>query len=214
MRKITDIYSEYKIMPQLQMHQIRVTAVAKQICESLSISIDIDIVIRACLLHDMGNIIKFNLPHFPEFLEPEGLDYWQTVKDEYISKYGEDEHEATVKIMRELGILDNIIELAGDNRFSYMCRHRDSEDMYLKIIHYADGRVGPHGILSFEERMNDAGKRYKDHKLSFQDEERIKLVECGKDIEKQIFAHSNIKPEDITDESVKEMIEELKNFEI
>lgn len=212
MRKITDIYSEYKIIPNLQMHQLRVAAVAKQICESLRLEIDKDVVIRVCLLHDMGNIIKSKLDYFPEFVQPEGIEYWQSVKAEFIEKYGDDEHEATIKIIKELNQSEKIIYLAGENRFPYMCKHRDGEDFTQKLIHYVDGRVGPHGVLSFDERMNDANKRYKS--VSFHDEERDRLVNCGRDIEKQIFAHSNIKPEDINDESVAKIIEELKNFEI
>jgi hypothetical protein len=214
MRKITDIYEEYKIMPNLKMHQLRVAAVAKQICESLSLDIDKDVFIRVCLLHDMGNIIKSKLDYFPEFLQPEGIEYWQDIKDSFIEKYGSDEHEATIKIIKELGLEDRVVELAGENRFSYMCTHLKGEDFMQKLIHYADGRVGPHGILSFDERMQDAGKRYENHSLSIDKKEHDRLVDCGKDIEKQIFAHSKIKPEDITDESVAGIIEELKNFEI
>ena len=212
MRKITDIYEEYKIMPNLQMHQLRVAAVAKQICESLDFGIDKDIVVRVCLLHDMGNIIKSKLDYFPQFTQPEGIEYWENVKEKFIEKHGSDEHEATVKIIQELGQNENIAYLAGENRFSFMCKHKDGKDFIQKLIHYADGRVGPYGVLSFDERMNDANKRYKSS--SFDEEERNRLVNCGKDIEKQIFAHSNIKPEDINDESVAGIIEELKNFEI
>ncbi len=86
------------------------------------------------------------------------------------------------------------------------------EDLMQKLVHYADGRVGPYGVLSFDERMNDANKRYKND--SFDETERDRLVECGRDIEKQIFSHSNIKPEDINDESTRKIIEELKDFEI
>jgi hypothetical protein len=214
MRKITDIYEEYKIMPNLQMHQLRVASVVSQLCDSLSLEVTKEILIITCLLHDMGNIIKSKLDYFPEFIQPEGLDYWQSVKNEFIQKYGDDEHEATVQIIKELGLPERIVNLAGENRFSYMCKHSEGEDLMQKLIHYADGRVGPHGILSYDERMNDANKRYKNHKLSVEEEERDRLVECGRDIEKQIFSHSNIKPEDINDESVREIIEQLKNFEI
>ena len=48
-------------MPNLAMHQLRVAGVAMQICESLDTNIDTNSVVKACLLHDMGNIIKFNL---------------------------------------------------------------------------------------------------------------------------------------------------------
>ena len=87
MRTITDIYTEYRIPPALQLHQFRVTGVALQIIGSIDVAVDADSIIVACLLHDMGNIIKFNLDYFPEFLEPEGLEYWQYVQNEFIEKY-------------------------------------------------------------------------------------------------------------------------------
>lgn len=215
MRKITDIYEEYKIMPQLQMHQLRVASVAQMICDNINLELDKNIIIKTALLHDMGNIIKFDLPLFPKFLEPEGLEYWESVKSDYIQTYGDNEHEATVKIIEELGVEQEVSRIAGENRFSNMCLHKEGQDIYLKIIHYADGRVGPNGVLSYNERMDDAGERYKDHRINiWQKEERLKLVECGKDIEKQIFFHLNIKPEDINDQSVAPIIENLKNFEI
>ncbi len=214
MRKITDIYEEYKIMPNLQLHQLRVTAVAKQICESLDIELDKKLIITAALVHDMGNIIKSDLGYFSEFIESGQLGYWEEVKEQYIKKYGKDEHEATVKILKELGLPESIVELASENRFSLLCAHALGKDLNLKIIHYSDMRVGPYGVLSYEERMNEAKKRYKNRSGGIEGNERQKLVDCGKEIEKQIFAHSNIKPEDINDESVANDIEELKNFEI
>ena len=201
-------------MPNLQMHQLRVAGVVSQLCDSLNLEVTKETLIITCLLHDMGNIIKSRLDYFPEFIKPEGLGYWQNVKDEFIQKYGEDEHEATVQIIKELGLPERVVNLAGENRFSYMCKHSEAEDLMQKLIHYADGRVGPHGILSYDERMNDANKRYKNHKLSVEEEERDRLVNCGREIEKYIFSHSTIKPEDINDESIAPMIEELKNFEI
>ena len=203
-------------MPNLAEHQLRVAGVAMQICDALGdeMEVDRDSIVKACLLHDMGNIIKFRLDYFPEFLEPEGLDYWQKVQNEYIEKYGEDEHEATIKIIKELGLSYTINNLADQNRFSLLCKHRSINDLNLKIIHYADARVAPNSVCSYEERMNDAGKRYKNHKHSIFEEERQKLVSCGKEIEKQIFGKCKIKPEDITDKSVSTYIEKLKNFEI
>ena len=61
----TQIYEKYKIIPFLVMHQLRVAAVAEMICDSLSMSIDKDNIVRACTLHDMFNIVKFKFYHFP-----------------------------------------------------------------------------------------------------------------------------------------------------
>ena len=101
MKKITDIYKKYNLMQNLVEHQLRVTAVAEMICETLDVPVDKDLVVRVCLLHDMGNIIKSDLNYFPEFVKPEGLEYWQKVKDEFIEKHGNEEHFATEKICKE-----------------------------------------------------------------------------------------------------------------
>lgn len=216
MRTILDIYDKYKIMPHLQKHQLQVASVAWFICNSLDLEIDKNIVVTTCLLHDMGNVIKFNLNQTKSVfgLSDTEVDDISKIKNEFIEKYGDDEHEATIKIIKELELLERVVSLAGENRFSYMCKHSMGGDLMQKIIHYADGRVGPHGILSYNDRMNDANKRYKDHKLSIEEEERDRLVNCGRDIEKYIFSHTNIKPEDITDEAIAPYIEKFKKFEI
>ncbi len=211
---ISDIYKKYKIMPSLARHMLRVAGVASIICDNLNESVDKNEIVVACLLHDMGNIIKSKLDYFPEFLEPEGLAYWQKVKYDYMEKYGKDEHNATLQIMKEIGVSDNVISLANENRFSLLCKHSNIDDIRNKIIHYADARVGPHSVLSYEERMEDANKRYKNHELSVEEVERNKLIACGKDMEQQIFAKCKIKPEDINNESVKDIVSSLRDFVI
>lgn len=213
-RKITDIYTQYKIPPNLQRHMIWVASVAFLICDNFNEPLPKEEIVSACLLHDMGNIIKYDMSYFPELLEPEGLNYWQKVKDEYIAKYGENEHKATIKIAGELGISPRIISWVSEELFSLLCKHSISDDFNMKIIHYADMRVGPYGILSYDERMDEAKKRYKDKKYLPGEEELAKLVGCGKELEKQIFVKCKIKPEDINDETAKVVISELKNFVI
>lgn len=202
-------------MPNLVEHQLRVAAVASMLCDNIDDpSIDRDTIIKTCLLHDMGNIIKSNLEYFPDFIEVQNLDYWIKIKNDFIEKYGTDEHKATIAIIKELGLQDEIIRLADQNRFSLFCEHLEGPNLNIKIIHYADARTGPYGILSLQERMDEAKERYKDHYLKEDDNVREKLVGCAFGIEKQIFKKCNIKPEDINDESVAPYIEKLRNFEI
>ncbi len=212
MRKITDIYKEYKIMPNLALHQLRVAAVARQICDSLDINVDKESVIVACLLHDMGNIIKSKLDYFPEFVEPKGLPYWKNVQDEYINKYGRDEDEATVKIAKEIGLSDEkvlfiheiVAHLIKDDPKTV------NADIASLICKYSDMRVGPKNIMPLRQRLEEWQKR--DSRISIEYMEMTFSI--FNKVENKIFAHSNIKPEDINDESVKDIIEELKNFEI
>jgi len=213
-KKISEIYKDYKILPTLQEHMLRVAAVASFVCDNFNEPLPKDEIITACLLHDMGNILKFKWDSLSEFLKPEGLEYWQNVQNEYKKKYGEDEHQATVKIMKEIGLPGNIISLVEQVQFSLFCDHRVSNDFVSKIIVYADSRVDPHGVVSYEERMSEAKKRYQNHSLRTEEKERQRLVACGKDIEKQIFAKCKIKPEDINNKTVASIIAELKNFVI
>ncbi len=60
MKNASEIYAEYRLMPNLKQHQFRVAAVAEIICKNLSEVVDKDNIILACLYHDMGNIIKFD----------------------------------------------------------------------------------------------------------------------------------------------------------
>lgn len=214
MKNITEIYKEYKIMPNLVKHQIRVAGVAMQICESFDMGIDKESIIKACLLHDMGNIIKFKLDHFPEWNEPEGIEYWQKIKDEYVEKYGQNEHMATVLIGEEICASPRILELMNCVDSSKIEILAMNDDFDKKICMYADGRVTPHGVVSIEERSNEAKERYKDHSHTFDEERRLHFNKNLDLIEKQIFSHTKIKPEDINDESIKNYLEKLENIVI
>jgi hypothetical protein len=214
-RKITEIYTEYKIPPNLQRHMLWVAAVATMICENFDEPLPKEDIITACLLHDMGNIVKYDMSVFLDLLEPEGTEYWQKVQDEFTEKYGKDDHQANMKIAKELSLSESIINLINQISFHNYCTHSFGNDFSAKIILYADARVDPHGIVPYDERMEEAKKRYQNRKgFIFEEQERQKFVACGRDIEKQIFTKCKIKPEDINDETVKPIIEKLKDFMI
>ena len=154
------------------------------------------------------------MTYFPDFLKPEGLEYWQKVKDEYIEKYSKDEHKATVEIMKEIGSPTNVISMVSRIGFPSLCDISGSDDTSTKIVFYGDSRVDPHGVVSYDERMEEGKKRYQNRSGTLPDKEREVYVACGKDIEKQIFAKCKIKPEDINNDTVASILAELKNFVI
>lgn len=212
MRDITEVYVLYKITPLLAMHQLRVAAVAEMICDNLDINLDKESIIKACLLHDMGNIIKFNLENSLENYNVEDKRYWQEVKNEYILRYGEDEHKASYQIAKELGVSDVVLGLIDIVDSRVVSDIKNSDSFEKKICLYADNRVSPHHIVSIDERSLEAKERYKNHHKSFSEESRIFFNKNIKEIEKQIFSHAKIKPEDINDETVSLYIKNLRNF--
>ncbi len=213
-------------MPMLQEHQLRVAAVAEMICEHMNALVDKENVLKACLLHDMGNIIKFKLGYFPDSLEPNGLRYWQEVQDEYIKKYGgSNEHIATIEIANELGVNKEIIELINSIGFITSEDNRETQNLNKKICAYADMRVAVGGVVSLEERFTETRQRYMgDSKSTIIEydgkieEDILKSRKSFEDnltvIEQQIFEKCTIKPENINDLSVKSIVEKLKNYEI
>ena len=211
---VATIYKKYKIIPSLQEHMLRVAAVASLICDNFSEPLDKESIITACLVHDMGNIIKFKWDSLPEFLEPNGLEYWQEVKSEYIKKYGNNEYIASINIAKELNVSDRVLELVKSISFLGASDNAEKNDFGKKIVEYCDDRVIPFGVVSLEERFTDLRSRYahrdKERGPSFREafEKAVRLIE------KQIFSKCKIKPEDINDETVAPVIEQLRNFVI
>lgn len=217
---ISEIYSQYKIMPSLQLHQLRVAAVATQMAESAYEQLNINAITTATLLHDMGNIIKFKLDLFPEFLQPEGLEYWREVKQEFINKYGDDEHNATYDIAEEIGIDKESMQLLKSIGFSKAPEVLKRNDISQMIVCYADHRVGPKSVLSLEDRMQEGQKRFKKNKnVADKDiekhEESFRTLSAAMiEIEQCLFKMLVLQPQMITDESIASTVEGLKRFEI
>jgi hypothetical protein len=214
MRTVQELYSQYKILPSLQLHQLRVAAVAKKIVEHFDGALDKEAIITACLFHDMGNIIKSDLERFPDFVKPEGIEYWEEVKKDFITRYGSDDHVATDAIAKEIGFAPNILLCLANTGISKASQTEASDSFELKICEYSDMRVGPYGVLPMEERIADLRVRYGNKKHVISSDQFEALVESLRGIEKQIFARTSIAPGDITDEGITGTIEDLRGREV
>jgi len=228
MRNVRAVYTEYNIMPSLQLHQLRVAAVAKLICQGFSSEggsasggqkpVDERVVVLACLFHDMGNIIKSDLKYFPEFIEPKGLKYWEKVKREFISKFGPKPHEANVAIAEKIGLPDASVVLIDSISFSKLAEVVADDSHERKIMQYADLRVGPHGILPLTDRIAEGRKRYnttRTERSYYESDEGFGgLARAAEELEKQVFAGMRLKPEDVTDTSIAQLIEELWEYTV
>ena len=210
--KISDIYQQYQIMPSLQLHMLKVASVSVLICDNFKgFPIDKSSIVTACLLHDMGNVIKFDLTKFPDFLKPQGLDYWQQVKEDFLERYGNNASIASELIVEEIGVSSRVKELIQAISLLKAKENYLSQDFGKKICEYADNRVSPWGITTLDKRLKDLTQRYqKAHPL--ESTKRSDLFEYSRKIEDQIFEHCGISPEEITNEKVSDTIDSLKSF--
>ncbi len=120
MKTITEVYDDYLIVINLQEHQRRVAAVAKLIAENFSGELDRNGVIEAALLHDMGNIIKFNQDHFREGKDLDDETFLANMKNYWLTTFGpnEDSAEIFVNSLRRHG-RDYWIRVKADFKAKY-----------------------------------------------------------------------------------------------
>lgn len=163
--QIKQIYEKYHIMPQLATHMLRVGAVGKIVAENWKNGCDAKLTTDLCLLHDMGNIVKFDLENRNEgkFGKIEKIEYWQKIQQEYWDKYGHDAHDATVGILHDAD-LTRFVEFISEEEKLYFA---EAKEPGLKVVSvaaiilmYADCRVKPEGIVSYRERIDDLKSRY------------------------------------------------------
>ena len=213
--KIQAIYDSYKIPKNLQEHMYRVAAVGLSIADMVSkkAMLDRDRVATALLLHDMGNIIKYDLDK--SVFSPEETERLRKVRDEFISKYGDEERAAMFAIAREVGAPEEAIHILENVGSSKVHLTIESDDWYRKICSYADFRVAPYGIVSINERFDDVLKRYESRVHALADKEKTegKRKNCLI-LESQIQAVVSGDLSKITDESVAPILSQLPEFEI
>jgi putative nucleotidyltransferase with HDIG domain len=211
-----EAYETYRIMPNLRLHQLRVAALAREL--ALALGADHDMVTKAGLLHDMGNIMKTDFTQFPpEFYGEKGIEYWQQVQKECGERYGADEHAASEAIVREIGVGDEVLQLVGAMGFSKAKQILAEGSLELQILEYADQRVAPQGIVSMNERLQEGHARYKKRVRSDygkNDQQFEENYAVCQEIEKKLFAGLLITPEMLTEASLTSTIESLKDYQI
>jgi hypothetical protein len=212
--KISQIYEKYKIIPQLQNHMLRVAGVASIICNHLTKPVDKNLVISACLLHDMGNIVKFRLERYPEFLKPKGLKFWQNIQNDFIRKYSKDDYKTTYKILNELQINPLTLKLIKSIEFKKApLNSKLTTSLESKVCHYSDARVAPTGVVTLNGRFQELKERFIKNR-GINEKGFNKITSSMKLIEEQIFYVCKIKPGDITDRKVMPQMLKLQNFDI
>jgi hypothetical protein len=161
--------------------------------------------VAALLLHDLGNLIKydFSAPHLLSGEDTERLDYWKQKQKEMIEKYGSSETEATMKMAGELGISERLmLLLKGHEGIAEWAKTvLGGVDWEMKIISYSDCRVSPFGVVSIEERFADLMKRRKGNPL---EEIYRKLVPGVAELEQQVSSKMAISPSQINDKSIEQ----------
>lgn len=206
---IKEVYEKFSIPPNLANHMVDVASICAFIMEYWTgHDLNWNVVLKAALLHDIGNIVRIDFDNYKAFGGEENIDviYWKGLQKELIEKYGTDDHEATKKILEEIGVDSEIIQTIMDKSFVHSIDISHGDNWYTKILQYADLRVVPTGIVPMEERINDVKNRMTKYTSRPDFNE---LIEACRQIEKQIQKNIRVNVDEITKENMSVDVKKL-----
>lgn len=162
MKTIQEIYEQYQIPRNLQRHMYRVASVGQYLAEQWPEAVAQEDIVSVLLLHDLGNILKFDFARGVELFDEDerDVDHWKQVQSEYRKTYGDSVHGATLAIAQQEGASDRVVELFTKMGSSNLKDAVESDDWELKICIYSDFRVSPHGFVTVTDRFDDILQRY------------------------------------------------------
>jgi len=200
------IIDEHHVPPHIVKHSLAVAKLAVFLAQRLNEKgtvVDVNLVDRACLLHDIVRICDFKELDYSRFEQPvtaEDKAIWQQLR----AKYKEIPHEyAACDILK-----DKYPALAltiKKHRYIGILNEKEKPNSWEeKLVYYADMRVMHDKIVPLEERLTEAHKR----NVHFYKTEAQRLSTIAKvdpliySLEKEIFDEIGLSPLDITDEFI------------
>jgi len=224
---ITQLYKKYHVPKNLELHMFWVSALGQKIIDHwVGPKLHQKHTVSALLLHDIGNLVKFELNSswwlknmqkivLEETNSTNFLNNLKKAQTQMIKKYGKNSELANVAILKEIGVEKGIIELIEDHSWERLTVALNTENWEEKIVEYCDLRVIPNGLTTVENRMNDLRQRYQHRDSSWADQEsfqsRLSLV---KQLEDQLEERTNIQLKTITHKEIESLVLPLSNYEI
>lgn len=215
---VNQIYQRFNIPKNLAMHMLWVTSVGASAIENWrGTEINKEDIISVLLLHDIGNVIKFELHsrQAKNIYTEQELEKLLIIQNQMIALYGNNADIANISILKEIGVSEDIIQLLTNHSFDYLPSLLDSENWNEKIVFYADLRVAPLGIVPLKKRVEDLRERYSHRNQLWNDTTTYSnWLSWSKGLEKQLNQQTSIDLEHLTLNDIEQKISDLSTFKI
>jgi len=211
---VREVYQHFNTPPNLQEHMNRVTVIVMFIRDNCKgQEINWNNLIVAALLHDLGNIVRFNFDQNTNIYGAEAnrLDYWKAKKQEMIEKYGADDHEATQNMLREINADPAVVENILSKSFANSEEIAKSDNWVNKILLYADMRVLPDRIGTLKQRLDELKSRRAD---LANDPSFIAKISALEQLEKQIQENLSVPVTSITNDLMERYKVDLDDYDL
>jgi uncharacterized protein len=181
-------FEEYKVPRNILMHCETVNKVGVFLAEQLKergVEVDVSLVDRLTLVHDLMKALVFEVKEEPEFNcfpSEEEINFWKEFSSIEENK-GKHDTELTASLFEEkYPEFASMIKLSANWKIL-----NNKKPIELQIEHYADWRVLVDKVISLQQRTDDLNIRYKD-KIALDGMALWeKRVQVEKEVEKYIF---------------------------
>lgn len=217
MKTIQEIYDQHQIPRNLQRHMYRVASVGQYLADQWSEALAERDIVSVLLLHDLGNILKFDFSRGAGLFDEDqrDMDHWKQVQSKYREAYGDNVHSATLAIAEQEGASSRVLELLTKMGSSNLKDAVESNDWELKICVYSDFRVSPHGFVTVIDRFDDILKRYagRSHPLANQ-ERTLQNRDACLELEAQLSAKIDVDIAKLPESELEQFTQSLSNFRL
>lgn len=201
-----DIIKEYHVPSHILKHSLTVAKLAVFLAERLrekGAAVDVDLVDRACLLHDIVRVCDFkelNYSSFEQTVTEQDKAKWQQIRARYKGICHED---AAYDVLKEkYPVLALTIK---KHRYMAMLDEKARPNTWEeKLVYYADMRAMHGKIVPLETRLKEAHKRNV-HLHGSAAQSKINTAKVDPLIyrlEEEIFAKIGLSSSEVTDEFI------------
>jgi len=156
-----ELLKEYRVPLHIRKHSLTVAELAVWLAKKLrekGISVDVDLVDRACLLHDIARVCDFvRLDHgkFEQTVTEQDKIRWEEMKVRYQGVCHED---AAYDLLKErYPVL--ALTIKKHKYTAILDGEKKPKTWEEKLVYYADKRVMHDKVVSLEERLKEGHKR-------------------------------------------------------
>jgi uncharacterized protein len=200
------ILAEYHVLPHIVSHSQTVAKLAIFLAQRLiekSEAVDVELLEKAGLLHDMMRVLDFKQPDYYKFeqnLPKEEKAKWQRLRAKYKTMTHEDAAYDVIKAQYPAVAL-----MIKRHRYMAMLDEKDRPDTWEeKLLYYADMRVMHDRIVPLKQRLAEGHKR-NIHLHGSAAQSKINTAKVDPlifQMEKEIFEKIGLDPLDVTEEFI------------
>jgi len=197
--EIEKLWDEYHVPGNVRAHSRQTAKVAVFLAKKLNekgIDVNTELVEMAALLHDLTRTANFENFDMQKGATKEDAEFWKKLKQ----KYGNMHHaDSAANLLKEK--YPEVAEVIRTHTIENQRKGLLGKSWEIKLLNYADTRVLHDKIVSIEDRFKDTRQRHGWFFEKLHNETGIRyrdiIEENMRRLEKNIFEHIDIKPEDI-----------------